>query len=342
MEYIEQKDNIFDKGNNIIQNQEIKENIYIHYFSFDVKYEIFCPILRDIQTCAQLIKLIKNHQISDIIFIKGNNSYTINSRFYFKYQNIIDFYIKVMDVIETDYFTKICYYIYRTKPKSKEFKINFLIFYNCDNTCKINVEIILKEHILSEKILKIIFNEFNICFNYILQAFKANKINNFLFSSTIIKNEFFVLTKIIQNIKLIEYIIKGKLNKFDNSKNGNENSFIQVNDEFKVLLNKLNENNIYYHLNLIEFKILLIKIKEDKMTMQIKVIFKNENKKNNYNMNYNVITICLRKLTANSTFVFIKYISDFSLNNSIINYINSFLKKCLNNMDKLGKTAKKF
>jgi len=337
--------NIIKKETN---NDETKqENIYINYYSFDFSYEFITPILKDIQTMAQLIKLIIYNQISDIIFIKGNNSYSINSRFYFRYQNIIDFYIKVIDVIETGYFTKISYYIYKTKPKSIEFKVNFLIFYQDDiSKTNLNIEIILdNNHILSSKILEIIHNEFKMNFHYLLQAIKSNKFDSYFFSSSIIKNEYFVLTKIIQNIKLIEYIIKGKLIKIKKEEekeiDEKENSFIHVDEKFKILLTKIKEKDICSNLNSILFKVLLIKIKEDKMIMQWKAIFDNDKIENN-NPFINVVTICIRKLTANSCFVFIKCIWDLSLNKNIINYIKSTIPKCLINIDKLSKTAKHY
>jgi hypothetical protein len=279
---------------------------------------------------AQLIKLISNNQISDIIFIKGNNSYSIHSRFYFRYQNIVDFYVKVIDVTETDYFTKLSYYIYKTKPKSIDFKVNFLIFNNECNSTKLNIEIILgNNHALSAKILKIINNEFKLNFHHLLQAIKTNKSQTYFFSSSIIKNEYFVLTKIIQNIKLIEYMIKGKLIKIEekeekendlmNQENKTtdekENSFIRVNETFKISLNKKKEEEINDKLNSAIFKVLLIKIKEDKMIIQWKNILDNEQKENNINNPFiNVITICIRKLTGNSCFMFIKYNWDLSLN----------------------------
>ena len=322
-----------EESGNIIKKEKNKdnlkgENIYINYFSFDLNYEIITPILKDIQTIAQLIKLIINQQISDIIFIKGNNSYTLNARFYFRYKNIIDFYVKVMDVIETDYFTKICFFVYKTKPKSTDFKVNFLIFYRTGNTTDFHLEIVLPEnHQLSNKILKIIYNEIKSNFVYLLQAIKSNKMQSFIFSSSIIKNEFFVLTKIIQNTKLIEYIIKGKLIKiesFQNDKtpinqenelkNDKGNTFLKIKDEFKVSLIKLNKNDIKTKLDSISFRVLLIKIKEDKMIMQIKVLLKNEINENN-NSNFNVI---------------------------IINYIKYTVQKCLTNIEKLCKTAKQY
>ena len=352
------KENNLNIINKEANNDDAKqENIYINYYSFDFSYEFITPILKDIQKMAQLIKLILYNQISDIIFIKGNNSYSINSRFYFRYQNIIDFYIKVIDVIETDFFTKISYYIYKTKPKSTEFKVNFLIFYQDDNSkTKLNIEIILdNSHILSSKILQIIYNEFKMNFHYLLQAIKSNKFDTYFFSSSIIKNEYFVLTKIIQNIKLIEYIIKGKLIKIEEEEEKDNNlikkenktihesetSFIQVNEKFKISLTKIKEEEICSKLNSIVFKVLLIKIKEDKMIMQWKAIFDNEQIEIN-NPFINVITICIRKLTANSCFMFIKCIWDLSLNKNIIKYIKSTIPKCLVNIDKLSKTAKHY
>ena len=349
----ESKENIINKETN--QSNKNGENIYIHYFSFDLTYEFIATILKDIQIMAQLIKLIANNQISDIIFIKGNISYSIHSRFYFRYQNIIDFYIKVIDVIDTDYFTKISYLVYKTKPKSTEFKVNFLIFYDNAKTTKLHIEIILPENYsLSSRILNIINNELKYNFHYLLKAIKSNKLNTYLFSSSIIKNEYFVLIKIIQNIKLIEYIIKGKLIKIEeNEKNMSlnkqedefddekEKSFILVNDKYQVSLNKMHDKGICSKLNSIYFKVLLIKIKEDKMIMQLKILINNEQKENN-NPFVNIITICIRKLTANSCFMFIKYIWDFSINDSIIKLIKNSMNKCLINIDKLSKTAKHY
>ena len=340
-------------------NDAKQENIYINYYSFDFSYEFITPILKDIQTMAQLIKSILNNQISDIIFIKGNNSYTLNSRFYFSYKYIIDFYVKVLEVIETDYFTKICFFIYKTKPKSMDFKVNFLIFYRTDNTTDFHLEIVLSEnHQLHNKILKVIYNEIKTNFVYLLQAIKSDKMHSYIFSSSIIKNEFFVLTKIIQNIKLIEYIIKGKLIKIENLqedkpninqenevKNDKENTFLKAKDEFKVSLIKLNNNELNSKLNSMSFRVLLIKIKEDKMIMQIKVLLNNEineNNNSNNNGNFNVITICIRKLTGNSCYLFIKYIWDLPINNNIINYVKYIVQKCLNNIEKLCKTAKQY
>ena len=186
---------------NTIKNNDNNNSsgiIYLNFYTLDIRYELLLPIIKDIQICSQLIKFIKKHQLSDLIFIKGNNSYTVDSRFYFNYRNIIDFYIKVIESIQTDYFTKIKYHIYKTKPSSKEFFLNLSIFYNDDFSSIITIEIILINNTsLNNKILNIIYNEFKTNYLYLSDAIKSNKLQNFTFSSSIVKNEFFVLTQII-------------------------------------------------------------------------------------------------------------------------------------------------
>ena len=190
-------------------SKDIENEInYLNHYTVDIRYEILSPIIKDMQISSQLIKFIKKHQISDLIFIKGNNSYSIESRFYFNYRNIIDFYIKVLDFIETDYFTNIKYFIYKTKPVSKEFVVNLSIFYNDEISSKICIEIILFNSTLNTKILNLIYNEFNLNFSYLSQAIKSNKMHKFSFCSSIVKNEFFVLTQIRQGESLLMHCQK--------------------------------------------------------------------------------------------------------------------------------------
>ena len=75
-------------------NNQNDANLHLKYkniYNFDVKYELLSSIIKDFQLVSQLIKSMENNQMSDLIFIKGNSSYSVESRFYFKYRNIIDF-----------------------------------------------------------------------------------------------------------------------------------------------------------------------------------------------------------------------------------------------------------
>ena len=343
----------------ISQNNNTSETINIKYYTINIRYELLLPIIKDIQICSQLIKFIKKHQLSDLIFIKGNNTYTEDSRFFFNYRTIIDFYIKVTDVIQTDYFAKIKYHIYKTKPSSKEFFVTLTLFYNDDVSSKLSIEIILlKNATLNNKILNIIYNEFNLNFLYLSEAIKNNKLRNFCFCSSIIKNEFFILTQIIQNIKLIEYIINGEFKKCQTDNNNNKeidlntsnnsdrsignskSSFIHVNEIYIVILKKKKDINEWLTSNKVSFKIHLIKLREDNLLIQIKVIINNNN--NYSNTTNNDIIICIRKLTTNSSFIFIKYTWDLTIDENLINSIKIFNNKCLHNIEKLSKTSKEY
>ena len=80
------------------------------------------------------------------------------------------------------------------------------------------------------------------------------------------------------------------------------------------------------------------------MIIQYKAILNNNDDENTKDVNSvnNLVTISLRKLTTNSSFIFIRYAWDLSLDNNIINSIKNFNKKCLSNIEKLSKTAKKY
>ncbi len=326
-----------------IINNEIN---YINYYKLNIRYELITPIIKDIQISSQLIRFVKKHLISDLIFIKGNNSYSKDSRFYFNYRNIIDFYVKVLDFIETDYFTNIKYYIYKTKPPSKEFALYVTLFYIDENSSKLAIEIILYNATLNKRILNLIYNEFNQLFSYLVQAIKDNKLQSFSFYSSIIKNEFYVLTQILQNRKLIEYVVGGQFKKIEKDNNQEdkindiEKPFIKLAEKYIINLKKNNDLNEYLLANKIFFQIQLLKIREDNMFIQFKIIHNNKEIVNDSNSIYNLVTFCIRKLTTDSSFIFIRCTWDRELDLNLKNSINIFCKKCLHNLEKLSKTSK--
>ena len=121
--------------------QNLKKR-YVYDYVFDINFETISPLIKDFQSVSQLIKYTQNHQLSDLIFISGDNSFSIESRFYFNYRNIIDFYLKVEDFYENEYFIKIKYNIYKTKPISKNFYIILSLIKEKENTSKLEIEIV--------------------------------------------------------------------------------------------------------------------------------------------------------------------------------------------------------
>ena len=305
------------------------------------------------QMISQLIKLVKAHQISDLIFINSNNSYSIESRFYFNYRYLIDFYLKVIDFIENDFITSVKYYVYKTGPISKNFYINLSLYKYNETSSKLEIEIILlKDKAIIPRILHAIYNEFDYNCLYLSQAIKSGKQNSFFFNSSIIKNEFCILSQIIQNTKLFEYIINGSVKKINldekieeakasennNSyiNNNNNNKFIHVNEIYKLNLNKKKEIKNWLYVNNISFKISTLKVRENKMTIQIKLLMNNKEIKTNYIF----MTLEVRKITNNTTFILHKCFLDFPLPNFVVDSIKKFMKKYMERIKKLIEIAK--
>jgi hypothetical protein len=342
---------------NVKLDKPNSEEKYKYNYIFDIKYETLSPIIKDMQMVSQLIKLIKKNQISDLIFINGNNSYSIESRFYFNYRYLIDFYLKVIDFVENDYITSIKYYVYKTGPISKNFNVVLSLYKYNETSSKLEIEIILlKDKVIIPRILFAIYKEFDYNCLYLSQAIKSEKQNSIFFNSAIIKNEFYILSQIIQNIKLFEYIINGNVQKINldekieeaktsesnnNNININNNKFFQINEIFKINLNKKKEIKNWLYVNNISFKISMLKLRENRMTIEIKLLMNNkEIETNESNPNFIFMTLEVRKITNNSTFILHKFFLDFPSPNFVTNSIKKFMKKYIEKVKKLLEIAK--
>ena len=340
-------DIIEEKKSNIDIDPPKIEKKRIYSREFEINYEILSPIMKDLQMMTQLVKLIKNYQFSDLIFIIGKSTSEVNSRFYFNYRKMVDLYFLVLDSQENDNCLKIIYHVYKTKPICLNFFIDISLEKRENNT-KLELEIIPpKGMIFPEKVLKIIYDEIDCNFLYLSLALKLQKEKLVYYNSGIIKNEFFVLSQIIQNIKLIEYIINGKLVNINDKKNDIEESelddkdkYIHLNDEYKLKLSKQKEKN---SLNDTSFKIINFKSREDKLTINIKILFDKkdkEKKDSKLNQTYNVISVNLVKITTNSSFVLIKNIFDSDICEANKDIITKLLKKTLYKIEKLSNISK--
>ena len=343
----EPQSHIFEAENlNYLIEQMKTEKRYIYNYNFDIKYEILNPIIKDIQMISQLIQSIKDHQINDLIFIKGNSSNTINSRFFFIYRKIIDFYANVIYFEERENLLKIIYHVYKTKPVCKKFLIMFSLI-KIEKKAKLEIEIFPGNNIIiPERILNAINNEFDYNFLYLSLAIKLKKEKSIFFNSEIIYDNFFILSQIIQNVKLMEYLINRKIinmteinNNDDNLKLKRRNNYVQLNEKYKINLEKKKEfsrNDIY-------FKVIYFKSKEDKLIIKLKLLPENkdqENIINNNNSLYNIITLNIIKITKSTTFIFIKCILNSNYNETKISSIKKGLKKIFCRIKKLSEISK--
>ena len=325
---------------------------YNYEYKFELKYKLLSPIIKDIQMIFQLIKLVKNNQLSDIIFICKDNCHSNDCRFYFNYRLIIDFYVKVNEFFENDYLTKIKYNVYKTRPISKNF---FVIVSLCkddenENLSKLELEIILSKNSkeVNPKILNIIYNELNYNFLYLFQSIKSKNNESFFYNSSIIKNEYHILSQIMQNVKLIEYIINGQLKKIQNKKknldylnNSEQNdNFIHLNEIYEIILNKNTEIKEWFNLNNISLKIEFLKAREDRMAIHFKILSNRKKMENIENTLNNLIIVQVRKLTNNSSFVLMKTCLDWDIPQNIFCQIKKLMKKSMSKIGKLCQIGK--
>lgn len=335
-----------ERKSNSIDDSKIIDKRFIYHYIFDIKYEILNSIIKDIQMISQLIKFIKNYQISDLIFITGNSTSSVGSRFYFNYRNMIDFYLIVLSFEEKDNLFTIKYHVYKTKPICVNF-VFILSLYKLEKQSKLEIEIIPPDGIIiSEKYLNIIYNELDYNFLYLSLAIKLKKENLIYYNSDIIKNEFFVLSQIVQNIKLIGYLVNGKLINITNSKKDNNdfkkeenNKYIHLDEFYKIYSSKQKSET---KLNDLSFKIIKFKSKEDKLTITIKIIFNDKDKEiNNSEINslYNIISVCISKITKDTTYLLIKCAIDSDYQNNKESIIKN-LKKIFGRIIKLSEISK--
>jgi hypothetical protein len=260
---------------------------------------------------------------------------------------MVDFYFQVTFFEEMDDSLKIVYHIYKTKPINANFDLALSLFKR-EKKAILEIEIIPpKNIIIPEKILNIIYNELDYNFLYLSLAVKLKKEKLIYYNSGIIQNEFFVLSQIIQNIKLIEYLINGKLTNITNKKkdidginSDGKNKNIQLNEVYKVNLYKQKEES---SLDNISFKIINFKSREDKLMINIKIIYENGiEEKNNLSSNslYNIVTLNITKITNNLTFILIKTILDDDYKERNINSIKKLSNKILSKLKKLSEISK--
>lgn len=125
---------IEEKKSNIDIDPPKIEKKRIYSREFEINYEILSPIMKDLQMMTQLVKLIKNYQFSDLIFITGKSTSEVNSRFYFNYRKMADLYFLVLDSQENENYLKITYHVYKTKPICLNFFIDISLEKRENNT----------------------------------------------------------------------------------------------------------------------------------------------------------------------------------------------------------------
>lgn len=106
----------------------------------------------------------------------------------------------------------------------------------------------------------------------------------------------------------------------------------------ELVLRRRKKQKIGFSMNNISFKIQFLKVKEDRMTIEYKILL-NEQEIND-NPTINIILVHVRKLTDNSCFILIKGSWDIDVPKNTVIEIKQIFQKMMNRIGGLCRIAK--
>ena len=98
---------------------KIKKQSIIHIFNYNI--EKVWNFIKNIEETAKFIGSL----ISKPTFINGNNSYEKGSYFYVFWRNCVKMYMKVKEILDTDYEKQLIYIITKTEPFNIRYELHY-------------------------------------------------------------------------------------------------------------------------------------------------------------------------------------------------------------------------
>ena len=303
----------------------------INRFTFNHPFEIMSPIIRNIQTIGNLMNFIQSKIISDPIILKNKTNFEENTWFFFRYKKFIDIYMKIDEVIETDYFLKINYNIYKTSPKFIQFHFIFTLHYINENKCLLLFENILPQINIKTLFIQVNYIEFISNCNILSKAISLNKRFTFNNNGTVFNINYDFLQKLFTHYKLFRLLfpdIKSieKINE-DNDENTSNEEVIKEEQTFKVQLKHFKKFNI-------SSSEINVKVSKSQiLKTQSLISFSLQNNDNHINLNENnQFIFFIKKITNNKTFFLLKTIYNNPIEEKLFNNYSYYTKKIIQNI----------
>ena len=302
----------------------------LNRFTFNNPFEIMGPIIRNIQTIGNLMNFIESKIISDPIILKGETTFEENTWFFFRYKKFMDIYMKIDEVIESDYYLSINYNIYKTSPKFIQFHLIFHLHYINENESLFILENIFPQIDLNRLYIKLLNFEFISNCNILSKAISLNKRFTFNNNGTVFKINYDFLQKLFTHYKLFRLLfpdIKSieKINKDDDKVNSNE-EIIKEEQNFKIQLKQFNKYNL-------PSEIFMKISKSQILKTQSLISFSLQNYHNYINLiEENKFIFFIKKITSNKTFFLLKSIYNNPIEEKKFNDYSFYSKKLIHNI----------
>lgn len=297
-------------------------------FNFNFSFDSLCSIIKDIHTMGELLNFFKKKCISDVIILQGDKTFSKDTFFYFKYKQLISLYFKTINFFETDYFLRIEYQLYKTKPKFFSIFFIFNLHYIDEDLCQLFLEIHFENINLNKLIFKRGYKEFLENCKILSSSIQRNKIFEFCNANLLINSDYDLIMNITTHYTLFKLFLPNfksisclKQNNEELEKNNNG----KLTNEMVLNIFLKKKKKYEYSTNNVIIKVEKFKSLENFCFLKYKILQFGKLKK----LPFYFINVLIRKITNNHTFVSLKlsfnspYPKKFII--SIENYLNQIL-----------------
>ena len=232
-------------------------------------------ILKSIKNILNLSYLLRRERLSIIkypFYLVGDPSNDIGAEFIQRTEDNVDIYFKVTKLIETDYYSEIEFFSYKSVPKYMDYKYRIRILnsnYFANRTFIISEYEYSKDIIIDEEFIALEINRRKKMFKNIDKLLSMNYLNKFDIKASLINANIKIVFNIMLNLKLIHKFLNilGKRVSYD----GN------------ILKKELNVNFMWWNFplkKLIEYNSIITELHFDSKESLIEFSIKKNEEKN--------------------------------------------------------------
>ena len=308
--------------------QKLKETNLVHQYIFPYNYDKMLNIIKNIQTFGNLLNFIEGKIISDPILLKGQSNFAKNTYFFLRYKSLISLYMKVVDIIETEYFFKIHYKVYKTSPKLLDFSLIFNLHNISDSSSYFTMIF---------NFPKIDLNPFfvNICkhaqiyyMNILNKDISKNKLFTFYNNMKVINIYFDFISSLCLHYNLFKLFFPSTKT-LKNLTSEENNGILYENQRFKLTLKEKKTferlpHNMQINVNSIQ-----------NLKSQLLIIYHMEKYDEWYEYPHHAIYFFLKRISPNKTFCSMKTLFDFPVSEEFFGSIGNYAQRLIHNLEKV-------
>lgn len=181
-------------------------NQYITSIYFNTTFNDTWYALRDVKITNYILNNLLNLSCTEPAFIKGETSYERGADFFFTWKDMIKLFFRVEEIIDTDYYKRLKWFLYKTDPPSFSYYFT-LHLHNLEHKCFLTTEI---NHIqpifMTPEEVKVQSDERYMIFSGIGKKILAREHLKFHEENVFISASKQMLSKIILNMKLLRRV----------------------------------------------------------------------------------------------------------------------------------------